>query len=168
MKYTQGVTLVELIITIAIAAILLAVGVLSLRSLYEGTRANSNIERIQNTFHFARNQAISLGRRVKICPSDGDTCTNNWIQGAIVFTDDNGNLKKDGDEVILNRIPAFDDSDHIKSPHSSYTFSATGFLASRAGSLTYCPSKIDHEASQKIRINFNGRIRRDPKRVDCK
>ncbi|WP_133406055.1 GspH/FimT family pseudopilin [Parashewanella tropica] len=168
MKYRHGVTLVELVITIAIAAILLTIGVPSLTNLYEGTRADSNIERIQNTFHFARNQAISLGRRVKVCPSVDDTCTSNWIQGAIVFTDDNGNLKKDGDEVILNRIPAFNDSDHIKSPHSSYTFSATGFLASRAGSLTYCPSKKDHEASQQIRVNFNGRIRRNTKSVNCK
>ncbi len=54
-----GFTLIELMITITVAAILLTIGVPSLVSLYEGMRVNNNITKIHDIMVFARNQAVS-------------------------------------------------------------------------------------------------------------
>lgn len=42
---SKGFTLVELMVTIAVAAILLTIGVPSLTSLYEGTRSTNEIRK---------------------------------------------------------------------------------------------------------------------------
>lgn len=62
-----GFTLVELMVTIAVAAILLTIGVPSLISVYEGVRVNNNIAKIHDIMVFARNQAVSYGATIKVC-----------------------------------------------------------------------------------------------------
>ena len=65
-KKMAGFTLIELMITIAVAAILLTIGIPSLVSLYESMRVNNNITKIHDIMAFARNQAISYGTTVNV------------------------------------------------------------------------------------------------------
>jgi len=86
----SGFTLTELMITLAIMAILLALAIPSFESLI----ASSRISTTTNDFHAAlsqaRSEAIRRGQRVTVCISaNGVQCANagGWEQGWISFVD---------------------------------------------------------------------------------
>lgn len=62
--HKQGFSLIELIITLSVSAILLAIGVPSLTDFYTNYRADSSIRIIQQTLQLARNQAISYNKKL--------------------------------------------------------------------------------------------------------
>ena len=107
MKRVYGLTLVELIITIVIAGILITVGVPSFTSLYEASRSDSSIRTIQSSLTFARNQAVSYGARVTLCPLSSDSCTNDWKNGFTIFIDRGARGNIDGDDQIIKVIGPF-------------------------------------------------------------
>lgn len=87
-----GLTLVELMVTVAVAAIVLAIGVPQLQSLLAGNQVLTVSNGLATSLNFARSEAIKRGMRVTLCPSsDGQQCATNttpgWEQGWIVFLD---------------------------------------------------------------------------------
>ena len=150
---SQGFTLVELMVTIAVAAILLTIGVPSLVSMYEGFRANSNVEKIHNVMAFARNQAISYGATVNVCPfASATSCgtSTNWKGGIRVFITDAGGTDKE-----LRAIDSFHNNDKVKGPSGTITFSPEGL--SSGGTLIYCPGGKTAE-SQSVDISTSGKV----------
>ena len=101
MKRQHGLTLVELMVTLAVAIILVAVGM----PLFSGVSANNRATTQANTFltamKLARSEAIRRGTEVSVCaiddPDDDITtplpspvnCGTNtdWSNGLLVFTD---------------------------------------------------------------------------------
>jgi len=97
-----GFTLVELMVTLAVAAIVLTVGVPSFQTLIKNNRLTTAANALVASLNLARSEAIKRGVRVTVCKSaDGASCTTagNWEQGWIVFTDLNsdGSFTDDGD-----------------------------------------------------------------------
>lgn len=84
-----GVTIIELMITLAIMAILLSFAVPS----FEGLIANTRLSTATNDLHAAlaqaRSEAVRRGQRVTVCVSqNGNQCSaGNWEQGWITFVD---------------------------------------------------------------------------------
>lgn len=155
-KKKQGFTLVELMVTITVAAILLTIGVPSLISMYEGFRTNSNVDKIHGIIVFARNQAINYGVTVNICPYASDSaCGTNWNSGIKVYI---------GTTKVLRSIDSFNSNDKIKGPekitgnkNDAYiTFSPDGF--SSGGTIVYCPSGKT-SGSKSINILTSGVIK---------
>lgn len=85
----HGFTLIELMITIAIAGILLAVAAPSFRDLLLNNRTAIQTNDLISDLALARSEAAKRGGRVTICTSsDGATCTNSsWGEGRIIFVD---------------------------------------------------------------------------------
>ena len=90
----QGFTLVELMVTLAVAIILLAVGM----PLFSGMAANNRATAQANTFlagfKLARSEAVKRGADVSVCAvadpaASPATCGGNgdWSNGLLVFTD---------------------------------------------------------------------------------
>lgn len=104
----RGFTLVELLVAVAIAAILLAVGVPSFRSTIASNRLSSTTNELVGTLAQARSEAIRRGVRVTVCMSaNGTACatTGNWEQGWISFVDttrSGTSAALDTGEVILS------------------------------------------------------------------
>ncbi len=89
-----GFTLLELMITLAIAAILLSVGVPSFRTLIKDSHLTTANNDLVTAFNVARSEAVKRGLRVTVCKSANQTScatSNNWDQGWLVFTDENNN-----------------------------------------------------------------------------
>jgi len=85
-----GFTLIELMVTMAMAAILLTVGVPSFQSMIRNNRAATHMNEMISALNLARSEAAKRGGRVSLCPStDQATCTGgtNWNNGWIVFVD---------------------------------------------------------------------------------
>ncbi len=100
----KGFTLIELMVTVAVAAILLTVGVPSFRATVENNRLTAAANELVGALNLARSEAIKRGVRVTVCKSaDGATCTtsSDWEKGWIVFVDLNGDgiFDDDGDTI---------------------------------------------------------------------
>ena len=94
MRSQAGFTLLELLITLSILAILVGVGMPSVVSLSQNNTLVSQTNNVVGTIRFARREAVKRNTDVVICQSsDGMTCTNgaDWTKGWIVFSDLNDN-----------------------------------------------------------------------------
>ena len=81
----RGFTLVELMITLAVAAILLAIAVPSFRTFVQNTRLTTQADTLVYSLNLARNEAVKLDTPVAVCASsDGATCSGAWVNGWIV------------------------------------------------------------------------------------
>lgn len=86
----RGFTLIELMVTIAVAAILMALAAPSMTTLIGSNRIQAEAASLVGDMQFARAEAIKRGIDVTICPSsDGAAClaTTSWHSGWMVFSD---------------------------------------------------------------------------------
>lgn len=89
---SAGFTLVELMITIAIAAILLAIALPSFQGSLRSNRLATSTNEMIATISLARWEAIRSRRGAGLCATaDGSTCGTDWNQGWMVWADANGN-----------------------------------------------------------------------------
>ncbi|TCN81541.1 GspH/FimT family pseudopilin [Shewanella fodinae] len=157
-KY-RGFTLVELMVTVAVAAILLSVGVPSLKSLYDGYRVRSEISRIEQLLAFARNQAVSYGMTVSVCAyaSDG-VCGSNWRNGILVYAVD-----PDGNNKTLKVVDGFNSGDSVKG--TDVSFRADG-LSSGAATFVYCTDSSSVN-SRSVTVSTSGMIKYGADGLSC-
>lgn len=82
----HGFTAIELLVTLAILAVLAALAVPSFTPLIERWRVRQAVEELQSTFYFARSEAIKRGGGITIasgsCASQDQN--TNWSSGWIV------------------------------------------------------------------------------------
>ncbi|MFA6230419.1 MAG: GspH/FimT family pseudopilin [Rhodanobacter sp.] len=86
----RGFSLLELMITIAVMAILLAIAAPSLRDVIHRNEVSSASNALLASVSYARGEAITRGQLVSMCPSsDGATCTTSstaYDPGWLVYT----------------------------------------------------------------------------------
>lgn len=98
-----GVTAFELMVAMAIVAILLAAGVPSVKHYSWNLRLRTAMDALQTDLNLARGNAISLGSATVVCPSpDGLDCSGDsqWQGGWIVFTDLNADRRRQEGEAL--------------------------------------------------------------------
>lgn len=106
-----GFTALELLITMAVAAILMATAVPTFKSYTWNLRLKTAIESLRTDLSLARNRAISMNATTVVCPvldptSGGElTCANvtEWQQGWMVFADSNEDRQRQALEPILKK-----------------------------------------------------------------
>lgn len=95
MKRQNGLTLVELLLTIVVLTVLLATGVPSFMEFIKNNRLIGQTNDVVIAIQLARNEAIKRGSMTVVCASANQTtCSgnDNWTTGWIVFSD----LNRDG------------------------------------------------------------------------
>jgi type IV fimbrial biogenesis protein FimT len=89
-----GFTLMELLMTIAIAAIVATIGIPSFQYVTNSNRVSSEVNGLLGDLQFARGEAIKEGQPVTVCMSKGgttcDTTGNAWNSGWIVYSNPTG------------------------------------------------------------------------------
>ena len=85
-----GFTLVELMITLAIAGILVAVGIPSFNSTISDSRLTSYANEFVTALNLARSEAIKRGIQVTVRRKGEDSDAGKWESGWDVFVDING------------------------------------------------------------------------------
>lgn len=88
-KNNRGFTLVELMVTVAIAAILLAIAAPSFVSLSSSNAAESAATRLVDSLAYARSEAITRSANVTVCSKTqgANTCSNanSWVNGWLIY-----------------------------------------------------------------------------------
>lgn len=85
---TRGFTLLEVLVTLAVAAILLGVAVPSYRSMVQRNSIAANVNDLIGDLNYARSEAVTRGQPAYVCNSaNGSTCLadGDWSQGWIVY-----------------------------------------------------------------------------------
>ncbi len=88
----QGVTLIELMVTVAVAAILMAAAVPSFNTMIQNNRIAAQVNDFVTAIHAARGEAIKRGMPVTLCSSSNQRSCNagqTWNGGWMVFEDTN-------------------------------------------------------------------------------
>jgi type IV fimbrial biogenesis protein FimT len=108
MRRDGGFTLVELMIAIALVAILLATAVPALQDFTNDARQTGAINDFVSAIHLARNTAITTNSRVTMCASaSGANCElTAWENGWIVFGDLNASGDLDVGETVISAAAA--------------------------------------------------------------
>lgn len=84
----KGFTLIELMVTLTVTAIVLGIAIPSFNTQILNNRSIVLGEDFATALNFARSEAVKRGGRVSICASkDGATCEGEWKEGFIVFVD---------------------------------------------------------------------------------
>lgn len=82
-----GFTLVEMIVTLAIAAAVVAVAVPAMSSWMGEQAAAGNADELAAALRFARSEAIKRSQAVTVCAStDGQECGESWAAGWVVLS----------------------------------------------------------------------------------
>lgn len=142
-----GFTLLELLVTITIGAILMAIAVPSLTTFIQNSRETSEENSLVGSLDYARSEAVKSDASVEVCAStDGATCSGAeaagaWATGWIVESLLNGTA------TVLQTMPALGTTNTLSSSFSppasppSYvtevTFQPNGFVQAAAGAGVY-------------------------------
>lgn len=154
----HGFTLIELIVTITIAGILIAIATPYLGSFISSTRLTTQANELLTDLNTARSEAVKRASYVGVCASTGgSSCTSggSFLNGWIVFLDaDNSGTWTTGDSVIKVH-GALDGGNTTVSDSSTVIFNSAGSLESGSSTITFCDSAL--HKSRQISVTATGR-----------
>lgn len=164
MRFDKAFTLIELLITLLILSILLAVGLPSFSTLVETKKSIDTITRVKQAVETAKVSAIVNGRVVTLCKSqDGEKCGGSWEQGIIAFTDANADRIINQDDKLIRyfTFPEAEGSIHWRAFQNRQYLQITsqGFTRHQNGNFTYCPFNKKKYLARQLIINRTARVR---------
>lgn len=134
----QGITLLELMITLAIISFLTGVASPALSNLVEHHRSRTDIRQLQMAIENTRLNAITHSSTFTLCPLEKDRCIRDWNRELTLFQDRNRNRIKDSDEAVTLRLPSASPRVNRSWPKVAFQFDSRGFAGLNNGSFTYC------------------------------
>lgn len=132
-RRSAGFNLVELMVVVAIGAILLGIGTSTYKYVTNANRVSTEVNSLLGDLMLARSEAIKEGVSVITCPlSTGPTCNkvSTWQNGWMIFADVNNNGTYDTGDVLIRVQNAFNSTtDTFTSDNSvqSVTYNREGF-----------------------------------------
>ncbi|MFL0801563.1 MAG: GspH/FimT family pseudopilin [Agarilytica sp.] len=153
----RGFTLVELLVTLSIAAILLAIVTPSFRDHVVKNNVASQLRNLKLDLALARSEAIARNAHVGICSSNDATdclATADWTEGWILFEDngeDSGTARdgvRNGAEPLVKVYQKGDDSVSITAfdvndnDVSSLAFNSRGYLGLVENGMDLIPERL--------------------------
>jgi len=165
----RGFSLIELLVTIAVAAILAGVAAPQMTTMMNANRVQSAASALQSDMMFARTEAIKRGSWVSLCPSsDGATCltANTWNSGWIVFADAAGNgvFNTGADTILKVRAATSGGNTIAASPAptiNAVIFNREGFtsnLGSAAVSFAVHTANNYANSTRCVMVTFGGSL----------
>lgn len=174
---SNGVTLIELIIVLAIASIIALIGAPSLSKIVKDSRLRLAANSLQNSFALARSTSVSRSSNVTICKSsDGTTCAavGDWSQGWMIF-EDTGTIGDSSDDTTTDvngdqrvRVQQAFDTTVLMTGSAGLTnfvsFDANGFTRDasnnyQSGSIIVCDERGDEGRARAVYLGAAGSSR---------
>lgn len=159
-KKVKGFTIVELMVTLAIAAILITVGLPSLTTFFQDNLLATQTQTLRTAISYSREEAVRRNTSVSICrSSDQATCVGNWQNGWIVFTDPDEDGVVDAGELVLRVGESLAPNNIVYSNAANFLgFDNQGFLHGNfAGQFTISDTR-GADGIRCLGVNVSGRV----------
>lgn len=149
MKKEHGFTVIELLVTLAIVAIVLTVGVPGMKNLIYNNRLTAATNSLVGSLNYARSEAVKQGIRAAICSSsDQSSCTGSaWSTGWLVWVDTDNDSSLDSPGEIVRVSEALRGAVTVTAANTTVSYDATGFTAT-PGTLKVCDDRTGNLGNQ--------------------
>jgi type IV fimbrial biogenesis protein FimT len=153
-----GLTLLELLIAIAIVAIMLTTVAPAIQSILIKSRITSDLNSLSAVAQRARFTAVDEQSNVVMCPTKNYTsCVSSWKNATMIFVDDNGNGSRDTSETLITTSDPLNSANTIYGISGTITFNEQGGI-SQAATITLCPKDNSSEYASALLLSLYGRI----------
>ncbi|WP_119395785.1 GspH/FimT family pseudopilin [Salinibius halmophilus] len=162
-----GLTLVEIMITLSVMAILAAISAPSFNSVLASTQQVSVRDHVINSLAIARSEAVTRGTSIFVCPKSetsyqcatDSTTDTSWQHGWVVFVDSDANGTASDNEV-LQAFDAPNSNIDFKFAGGKIQFDHQGRLASsHVGRPIFLLSSTDTSRTNALEVRPTGRVR---------
>lgn len=160
MRRERGFTLIELMITIGLLAIVTTLALPSFVQFIQNNRLSGETNELVTAFQYARSEALKRADPVTVCASsNGTSCGGGWRQGWIVLANEGA-----GDEELLRAWTAPGDDFQFDPAGGSVDFEPSGF-ASADLTIELDLNNCTGENARRVLIERSGRV--GSERFDC-
>lgn len=160
----RGLTLVELLVTVSLLAVLLSLAAPSMSNALRAWQRDVATRAFVAHLQLARSAAITSSRRVVICASaDGLACagTSDWMQGWMVFVDENADLVPDTGRPVLAVQQALTGLRRMEAANGVawFFFLPPGLMPARQTTVTIEPEGGTSVDLSQVTISSSGRVK---------
>ncbi|MHC6646413.1 GspH/FimT family pseudopilin [Alteromonas sp. HB246098] len=154
----KGLTLLEMLVAVAVLAIILTTVAPSIQSVLIKNRITSDINNLSAVVQRARFTAVDEQASVVLCPTENYTaCTSSWKKAKMVFVDKNGNGSRDNNEALIVASDPLNSANAIYGVTGSLIFDEQGAIDT-AATITLCPKDNDADYASALLLSLYGRI----------
>ncbi len=138
-------TLIEVVVCLAIFAILSLLAIPSLTELFARQHAEQFMQQFRQQLSYARVQAVSLGDIVTVCPRQAQQCDGRWSDTPVQI------FNTDHTATVLKQIDALKPKHRLYYNRELLEFRADGSLnALQNGTFVYCVAQYSWYASLSV------------------
>ncbi len=156
MKLQTGFTIIELLITVAIAGTLLAIALPSYQNQIKNNCLTNNVNALVTSLQLARSEATKRRASVSVSASNSADAANEWGLGWTVWQDADGDSVIDDVEKIRVVALTCENTTMDETGNNSlFLYRPTGFIDS-TGSFDVCDTRTA-ETGRQLTISITGR-----------
>jgi type IV fimbrial biogenesis protein FimU len=147
-RYANGFTMVELMITLVVVAVLAGLALPAFDGAFERSRASTEVNDLAKALSYGRLEAINRSQAVEVVPSDGQA--TGWMNGITI--------QQKSDQTVLRTIPAMSSGAGVVEANAvaSIEFNSFGGLSSPSAAVAFTYTRGGQ--SKIVAVCLTGRI----------
>lgn len=158
-RLARGFTLIELMITLTVAAILTTIAIPSFQNVIRESRLAAQTNELITALNLARSEAIRRSQSVTVTANGG-----SWNNGWVVSTVDPATAAT----ITLRNFDAPKNNLAFSGGAATYTYLPSGFKSNTdADTLGLCDSAVSGKRGRQIFVSASGRPRVDTNSYTC-